>query len=78
MKKIIYTFTSKKIPTLSEVGGKGLSLILTAQEGLPVPDGFVLTMEFFRDWLQAVEQSKEWKKAANAPIENRKLNLNKK
>ncbi|MCK5607308.1 hypothetical protein KAR91_35825, partial [Candidatus Pacearchaeota archaeon] len=72
MTKLIYPFSSKKIPTLSEVGGKGLSLILTAQEGLPVPDGFVLTMEFFKEWLQAVERSGEWRSASNASTENRK------
>lgn len=48
-------------PTLSEVGGKALSLIKTSALRLPVPPGFVLTVSFFRPWLEQIKTTKEWK-----------------
>ena len=42
-----YKFSDKIDPELSEVGGKGLSLIKGSKSDLPVPPGFVLTVEFF-------------------------------
>ena len=41
----------------TEVGGKGYSLILMAEAGLPVPPGAVLTTEFFVPWLDEIEAS---------------------
>ncbi len=38
-------------PSLSEVGGKGLSLIQSSKNKFPVPKGFVLSVEFFQPWI---------------------------
>ena len=46
MSESIYYISGESTPTLREVGGKGLSLIKMKQFGLPVPDGFILTVEF--------------------------------
>ena len=35
--KLVCPFTTKEEPELSQVGGKGMSLILMSQQGLPVP-----------------------------------------
>lgn len=59
MKKI-YTFTSKTLPNLKEVGGKAKSLIIMTQENYPVPNGFALAVDFFEDWLDTVTKSGEW------------------
>ena len=40
--KKIYTFEESKIPHISEVGGKGYSLVKMKRGGLNVPPGFVL------------------------------------
>ena len=58
---LIYHFSSKELPELIKVGGKALSLIKMTQENFPVPDGFVLTAQFFEPWFQKVEKSAEWK-----------------
>jgi len=42
-----YVFPGASDGTLLEVGGKGLSLMRGTKEGLPVPPGFILTVEFF-------------------------------
>ena len=46
----IYRFPANIIPDLSEVGGKGLSLIKGTQCGLPVPPGFILSVSYFLPW----------------------------
>ena len=43
--------TSQPSPSLSEVGGKGLSLIQSSKNGFPVPKGFVLSVLFFQPWI---------------------------
>ena len=48
-------------PTLSEVGGKALSLIQTSALQLPVPPGFVLSVSFFQPWLEQIQATEEWK-----------------
>ena len=64
--------TTQQIPTvvyfpgaltaqLHLVGGKGQSLIRMAQIGLPVPPGFVLTVEFFTSWINELKLTEEWK-----------------
>jgi len=39
IKELMYLFNSGELPALSHVGGKGLSLIVMTQCGLPVPPG---------------------------------------
>lgn len=56
MKKLIYHFDTKDIVKLSEVGGKAKSLIETTRTGLNVPDGFVLTVEFFTSWVEDLKK----------------------
>jgi rifampicin phosphotransferase len=53
---IIYKFPSNETPMLSEVGGKGLSLIKGSQSNLPVPPGFILTVSFFTPWLNKIKE----------------------
>lgn len=60
MKKI-YSFNSKTIPMLSEVGGKAKALIETTNAGFPVPDGLVLTISFFAPWIEKIKETEEWK-----------------
>ncbi|SMB90274.1 pyruvate, water dikinase [Desulfonispora thiosulfatigenes DSM 11270] len=60
MNKKIYPFTNKDIPPLSVVGGKAKALIETSRAGFPVPEGFVLSVEFFSPWLKEIKSSSEW------------------
>jgi phosphohistidine swiveling domain-containing protein len=64
-----YSFDSaaSKTATLSEVGGKALSLIESTQAGFPVPGGFVLTVSFFKPWLQSIKSTSEWKTFVQDP-----------
>src|SRR5210317_1502494 len=65
-----YLFTGKCIageaptpsspPTLSDVGGKALSLIRTAALDFAVPEGFVLSVSFFHPWLEQMKKTKAW------------------
>lgn len=54
-----YPFTTDLEPDISEVGGKGRSLILLTRENFPVPPGFVLGLAFFKPWFERIEQSAE-------------------
>jgi phosphohistidine swiveling domain-containing protein len=56
-----------ELPELSQVGGKGLSLVKMAQGGLPVPGGFVLTVHFFKPWVKALQEMPAWVSFVNAP-----------
>lgn len=58
--KMIYKFSTKEIPTLSQVGGKAKALIETTKAGFPVPEGFVLSVDFFEPWTSGITSSKEW------------------
>ena len=49
-------------PEISEVGGKGTSLVRLNQAGFNVPPGYVLKVEFFEDWNQALSSSDLWRK----------------
>ena len=56
--------TSSPLPTLSEVGGKALSLY-DASSTFPVPPGLVLTVAFFESWLEKIQQMEAWKNYAD-------------
>ena len=61
-KPLLYHFNNSptaKLPTLSEVGGKALSLMKTFQAGFPVPTGFVLTSAFFEKWTKSKQTRSE-------------------
>ena len=57
---MIYPFTISSEPSLSDVGGKGLSLIKMTLAGLPVPPGFICGVSFFAPWLTSLQASPEW------------------
>lgn len=56
----IFPFTSAELPSLEQVGGKALALMTMTQAGMPVPPGFVLTVEFFAPWLATLQTTPEW------------------
>jgi len=58
--KTIYPFPSPEKATLSEVGGKGLALMVGSQEGLPVPPGFILSVAFFKSWSTQLKTTEAW------------------
>ncbi len=68
----VYHFSTETSPALSEVGGKGLSLIRMSQVGFPVPPGFVLTAVFFQPWFDQLHQSGLWTAVLDSQPENRK------
>ena len=61
-----YKFGMTKEPTLSEVGGKGLSLVRMTQAGLPVPPGFILDVAFFEPWISKLRSTPEWETVQTA------------
>ena len=54
------SFPGPEQTTLTEVGGKGYSLIRMVEAGLPVPPGTVLTTEFFESWFDEIKASATW------------------
>ena len=63
---MIVPFPGALTAQLNKVGGKGQSLIRMTQLGLPVPPGFVLTVDFFQDWLDSIKLTDEWKRFISA------------
>ncbi|AIO18184.1 Phosphoenolpyruvate synthase [Candidatus Izimaplasma bacterium HR1] len=57
---MIYSFNVKYVPKLSEIGGKAKALIETTSAELPVPEGIVLSVSFFDEWLKEIKSSDEW------------------
>ena len=59
MKKndIIIALNSKRLPEITEVGGKGYSLIKLNSLNLTIPNGIVLTVGFFNDWINKIKSS---------------------
>lgn len=56
----VFMFPGETVASLSEVGGKGFSLIKSSASGLPVPPGFVLPVSFFNPWLNQLRLSPQW------------------
>jgi len=54
------SFPGAEQTTLTEVGGKGYSLIRMVEADLPVPPGAVLTTEFFEPWFDEIKTSATW------------------
>jgi len=59
---MIFRLTGTELPKVSIVGGKGRALIETSQAGFPVPEGLVLSVDFFNEWLIRIKGSKHWEK----------------
>ncbi|ORX83933.1 glutathione synthetase ATP-binding domain-like protein [Anaeromyces robustus] len=55
--KNIVFLNSKCLPSISEVGGKGYSLIKLSSLDLNVPNGIVLTVNFFNEWIYQIKSS---------------------
>lgn len=75
----IYAFSAEMtataevdLPALSLVGGKGLSLMRMAAEGLPVPPGCILSVDFFSEWIATLQQTSAWERFVTAPAEQLK------
>jgi pyruvate,water dikinase len=65
---LVYTLASPAtIPLISQVGGKGLSLIDCCAAGFPVPPGFVLSVAFFQSWLDSIKNTHEWNNFTEDP-----------
>lgn len=58
---MIRTFEELGKQDIPKAGGKGANLGVLAQAGLPVPPGFVLTVDFFAPWLAALQDTTEWR-----------------
>ena len=69
----VYPFNHEPVPPISEVGGKAHSLIMMTHAGLTVPNGFVCGADFFSDWTDQVEASKEWGQLQSAIAEGQPL-----
>ena len=59
--KNIICLNSKKIPEISEVGGKSYSLIKLSNLNLNVPNGIVLAVNFFNEWINKIKNSNLYK-----------------
>lgn len=57
---MIYDFHTKRPPVLGQVGGKAKALIESSRAGFPVPNGVVLSVAFFQEWLTTIKSSDEW------------------
>ena len=55
---------------MDQVGGKALSLIDMTREGMPVPPGFVFTVQFFEPWIRALELAREWEAIQDAAVDD--------
>ena len=60
-RKKIISLNSKYLPEISEVGGKGYSLIKLYSLNLTVPNGIILTVDFFHDWIKSIKDSDLYK-----------------
>ncbi|MBA1334669.1 MAG: Phosphoenolpyruvate synthase [Firmicutes bacterium] len=69
----VYSFNSNETPELVQVGGKGMSLILMTRHGLPVPPGFVLSMDFFKPWFDHIKNTPEWQRVINSAPDELKM-----
>ena len=64
---MIFSLHSKEIPSLADLGGKAKALIETTQAGFNVPEGFVLTVDFFRAWESDIRSTGLWREFLAAP-----------
>ena len=60
MTQNIHMFTKAPLPPVSAVGGKGYSLMNMTHAGLRVPPGFVLSVTFFKEWLDKIKHTEQW------------------
>ncbi len=70
--EMIHKFSTTDTPPIDRVGGKARSLIDATRAGFPVPDGVVLSVEFFRPWLEEVERGEAWAAFLSSPEAERR------
>ena len=58
----ILSFQPKEIPNINTVGGKALSLIKLTKSKFNVPQGIILTINFFDEWMNLIKSSSNWSK----------------
>ena len=66
----LFTFKDPSVPTIEQVGGKGLSLIHLANKGFPVPIAAVLSTESFQPWMERLKASPDWKAFAQTKADD--------
>lgn len=71
--KYIYHISGPRLPELHTVGGKAYALIELIRKGFRIPDGFVLSMEFFRPWSDQIVETPEWKAVVASTAEERPM-----
>ena len=59
---MVFPLNTKENPGVSQVGGKAKSLIKSRLAGFNVPDGFVLSVQFFKEWTDQVKSTGLWQK----------------
>ncbi|MEN8905897.1 MAG: PEP/pyruvate-binding domain-containing protein [Clostridiales bacterium] len=70
---MMYYLFSDHQGELSEVGGKCLSLMKLTQEGFNVPEGAVLTVKFFKNWIDELIGEPELRNKLNCSNEFRSI-----
>jgi pyruvate,water dikinase len=65
-----FAFNDSSLPTVEQVGGKGLSLIYSEKKGFRVPSAVVLSTEFFQPWMERLKASPEWKAFAQTKADD--------
>ncbi len=55
-----FTFKHSSLPTIAEVGGKGLSLLFSNKKGFKVPSAVILSAAFFNPWMEGLKTTQEW------------------
>lgn len=57
---MVYDLKDGTIRDLKAVGGKAKALMEMTAAGFPVPEGFVLPVNFFDSWLEDIKSTKAW------------------
>ncbi len=63
---LIFTLQTPSTPTIDQIGGKGLSLILSAKNGYNVPSAVILSADFFTKWIKQIKSTSEWQSLTQA------------
>lgn len=67
----IFQFPGDTNIDVKQVGGKAHSLIKSVASGLPVPHGFVLSVEFFKDWFSSLKETSAWQDFLDANVNSK-------
>ena len=63
---LYFSSNEATLPTLEQIGGKGLSLLHSNKKGFNVPFTVVLSTKFFQPWISLLKATLEWKVFAQA------------